>query len=108
MLLKYIFITFAVILAVMITVYKLYVQKLKRNEKTASYVSVLTWAFALYIFSAFVLVFFINGGINKTVIILFALSPFIIGKLATYQKESLYSIIQILCAVISAGYVYFL
>lgn len=108
MLLQYIFITFALILALMITFYKLYIQKVKKGGETASYVSVLTGAFTLYILSALILVFFINGGMNKAIITLFALSPFIIGKFATYEKEGFYSFIQTACAIISAGYVYFL
>ncbi len=107
MFIKYAFILFACILALMISIYKIFMQNNKRTEKTACYLSGLTWAFALYVLSAVILSIFISGNINKFVIILFALSPFIIGKLAAYKTENFYSIIQILCAVISAGYVFF-
>lgn len=106
MLLKYIFILFAFILAFMIMLYKIYIQKQKRTSKTAEYLSVLTWAFALYIISAVILAIFIQGGVNKAVVAIFALSPFIIGKFATYEKESFYSLIQVTCAIISGVYVF--
>ena len=106
MYLKFAFIFSALLLAFMIIFYKLIVKKQKSSDKTASYLSVLTWAFALYILTALILAIFIQGGVNKAVVLFFALSPFIIGNFATYEKENMYSIFQILCAIISAGYIF--
>ncbi len=106
MLLKSIFIIFASILALMISIYKVFLQKRKHSEKIACYLSGLTWAFSLYILSAVLLAVFIPGIINKIFVLFFSSSPFIIGRLAVYNKESFYSIIQIICAAISAVYVY--
>lgn len=104
MYLKYVFIIFALMLSFMISFYKIKLQNQKQNS--ANFLSVLTAVYFLYVLSAFILVFFVQGIISKFIILIFAFSPFIIGKFATFQKESVYSIIQILCAIISAGYVY--
>ena len=105
MYLKYMFTLFALILAFMIIFFKLHMQNKNRTEKTAVYVSFIVWSFVFYVISAFLLAFFIKDTTNKIILIIFGLSPFLIGKFASYEKENLYSYLQVFCAIISAGYV---
>ena len=62
--------------------------------------------FVIYIISALILAIFIPGIINKAAIVFFGLSPFIIGRLATYEKEKIYSLIQIIFVIISVIYTF--
>ena len=87
MYLKYIFIILAVVLASLLCVYNLYFQKKKRTEKIASYVSLVTGAILIYVLYSIFCVFVIDGIVNKFILLLFAMSPFIIGHFATDRKS---------------------
>ena len=102
---EYLFITIASILALLLMLQKLYVYKLKDNIKKAEFISVTTAFLLVYMLNALCLTFMIDSVINKLVMFLFAISPFIIGKLVTYEKENLYSAIQIICIIISIVFV---
>ena len=105
--LRYTFIAAGVLLALMITVFKLFIQKKKRTEKTVLYTHILIWVFVLYIASAFLLALFAPKTANKAAAVFFAVSPFIIGRFASYKYETVFSIIQIFCALLSAAYFLF-
>ncbi len=79
--------------------------KFKDLGKLSPFVSSIAIFLLLYVFFEFILAIFVSGLINKLVIILFALSPFLIGKIVTYKKLKFYSIIQILCVILSIGFV---
>lgn len=74
--------------------------------RASDYVSSMAGFLFAYIVIAFMLAVFTPGGINKIVMALFGISPFIIGKLVTYKKVKRYSFIQILCVILSLVYVY--
>ena len=107
MYLKIVFLVSAILMTMMLLFYKLYLQKRKRTEKTAEYISVLVFVFVLYVMSAVLCAIFIPGIMNKVLMMFFAISPFIIGKMATYEKETFYSYIQIFCLVVSIFYVWY-
>lgn len=74
--------------------------------RASDYVSSMAGLLFAYIIFAFALAAFVPGGINKIILALFGISPFIIGKLVTYKKVKMYSFIQIVCVILSLVYVY--
>lgn len=80
---------------------KIYIVNLKDNLKKSDYVASIALLLAIYVLSAIMVCIFIPNVHKKTVMMLFALSPFIIGKLATYEKEKFYTAIQIICIITS-------
>ena len=74
--------------------------------RASDYVSSMAGLLFAYIIFAFILAAFIPGGINKIILAVFGFSPFIIGKLVTYKKVRIYSLIQIVCVILSLVYVY--
>ena len=89
------FIFIAGLLVFILSLYKLFICKLKRTSKTSLYISFMTGILLIYILSAVLLVIFEPEIWSKIIILIFGLSPFIIGRLATYEKENMYSWIQI-------------
>lgn len=79
-----------------IIIHKLFVSKIKDNMKISHFLALIAIFMALYVISGILFAFKSN-----ILFILFALSPFIIGKFATYEKEKIYSFIQIFCVLLS-------
>ena len=104
--LKIIFIVISVLLALILILYKLLISKLKRTSNTSVYISFMTGMLLIYILGAFVLSTYTQDIFSKIIIFVFGLSPFIVGKFATYEKENLYSWIQI--SIITFGIFYVL
>ena len=104
MYLKIGFISFGILLFLLLCTYKFFIEKRKRTEKTASYVSFIGAILLLYVLSGALFAFFAPTFLSKVIVAIFALSPFIIGKMATYEKENFYSFIQILCIFLSVFY----
>lgn len=73
--------------------------------KKSDYVAGIALLFALYVLSALITAILIPNIYCKIVMILFALSPFIIGKMATYEKEKIYTVFQILSILASGIFV---
>lgn len=103
--LKYSFIIIGSMLAIMITCGKLYVFKLKDNILVSNYAASIAGGFFLYAIFAILLIIFAPNLIDKFLMLMFGLSPFIIGKLATYEKENIFTIIQVITALISVVFV---
>ena len=106
MYLKFGFILFGFLLFSMLCTYKLFIEKRKRTEKTAVYVSFMGAVLLLYVLSGVLYAIFCPTIISKMIIVIFAFSPFIIGKIVTYEKEGFYSFIQILCVIMSVFYTF--
>ena len=108
--LKILFSIICVLLPLLMVLQKLWVSKIKDNMKKSDYVAFLAIVLGLYIILGIILAFVIPDIKNKCIIAFFALSPFIIGKFATYKTEVLFSIIQMITIVISGIFVilYFL
>ena len=75
------------------------------NSKLSPLMAVLGGLFLLYVFTGAVLIFFLHALNHVILMLLFILSPFITGKLVSYKTLKLYSIIQILCVILSIGFV---
>ena len=99
--LKIFFISISVILTLLLSIYKLVICKLKRTSKVSLYISIITGFLFFYIISAIVLSIFTPS----VTVLLFGISPFIIGKFATYEKENFYSWAQIFLILFSIFYV---
>ena len=101
--------TFFIIIASALTILLLLrffgVTKKLSPMKASDFVSSIAGLLYTYVVFAFLVSIFVGGWVNKAVMLLFAASPFIIGKLVTYEKEKIYSIIQILCVILSLVYV---
>lgn len=80
--------------------------KIKDNLKISAFISFIASLLLIYIILAILLAIFGKGGIYKTLMAFFGVSPFIIGRLASYEKIKIYSFIQILLAGISVICVY--
>ena len=103
--LENIFIALSSILALLLIIYKVFVCKIKQNPKISVYVSIITGVLFLYILFALMLSVTSVGIVNRVIILLLGLSPFIIGKLATYKKENLFSWIQIFVIILGVVYI---
>ncbi|MCQ2744069.1 MAG: hypothetical protein MJ230_04640 [bacterium] len=105
-LIEILFGVFAFILTLLMILREFGITKNLSPMKASDYVSSMAGFMFAYILFSFILATFIPGGINKIVLALFGFSPFIIGKLVTYQKVKTYSFLQILCVILSIVFVY--
>jgi hypothetical protein len=103
--LKILFLIFSILLVLFMFVYKKFVCKLKRTSKTSVFVSFLAGILLFYILTTILYAITTKGILNKVILMLLAFSPFIIGKFATYEKEKLYSYLQILIVTFGIFYV---
>ena len=78
---------------------------LKNNNKLSPVMALLGGLFVFYILIGVMLIFILPLLVYKIIMLFFVFSPFIIGKLVTYQKLKIYSIIQILCVILSLVFV---
>jgi hypothetical protein len=87
---------------------RVYGEKLfKNNNKLSPFVAFIGGLFVLYILSALLLAVFCPGILFKLIMFLFAVAPFILGKLVNYKQLKMYSTIQILCVILSMVFVIF-
>ena len=77
----------------------------KNSNKFSPVMAFLGGLFICYIFTGIVLVLLLPNVKYKILMSIFTLSPFIIGKLVSYKKLRFYSIIQILCVILSVVFV---
>ena len=102
--LKIIFITISAIFSILlITAHIMFIKNLR------NILSKCTPAIAIFLILYFIIcicfVPIVNGLINKLIMLLFALLPFIIGQVVSYKKLKIYSIIQIFCVILSIIFV---
>lgn len=96
---------FGLLFILSIIIHKLYISKQKDMMKASNFIASMAIFLGTYILSGLILVFLINGTISKFITLMFVLSPFIIGKFATYKFEKLYSLIQVFCVLISVVFI---
>ena len=100
---NYLFIFCAISFVVEVVLLKTYFIKIKDNVKSSEFVALITFSLAFYIIFALIITL-----LQKNLLMLcFALLPFVIGKLATYEKEKLYTSMQLFFVIISAFYAIF-
>ena len=103
--LKWLFLVSCIMFPLTTILHKFYICKLADNMKKSDFVAFLASILGLYILTGILLIFFISGIAGKFFMGLFSLSPFIIGKLATYKTEKLFTTVQISCIIISGIFV---
>ncbi len=99
-----VFIVTSGILTLLIIIQKLFSKKLK-NTYFAAIIAVFLF---FYIIEAFFAVIFLNNYFYEFIMLLFAISPFLIGKAVSYKTETFFSILQIISIIISAVFVYYI
>ena len=77
----------------------------KNNSKLSPVMALLGGLLVFYILVGVVLICIFSSLLNKAIMLIFVLSPFIIGKFVTYEKLKIYSIIQLLCVILSLVFV---
>lgn len=87
--------------------HKIYISKLKDNVIISHFVAAIAAFLTLYVLLGLVLFIFSKGLIYKAVILLFSASPFIIGKIATYEKEKIFTLIQFIIMLASVIFIVF-
>ena len=101
MLLNLIFIVLACLFATTLVLGKLFVFKFKDTMFVSNYVAMLAIFMGLYCLSGAILMFVTPYIKFKLMLMFFSLSPFVLGRIATYKTERIFSIIQILLVIMS-------
>lgn len=87
---KWFFIIIGFILILLLSMRSFISSKINDNLKVSAFISVIAAFLLLYIILAIILTVIIPNNLYKGIILLFGISPFIIGKLATYEKIKLF------------------
>lgn len=89
----------------MITYGKFFVFKKREPQFISDYCATLAGFIGIYSFSAIALSFLIPVAVFKLIMIAFALSPFLLGLLVTYNTEKYYTWIQVGLFLFSTAFV---
>ena len=102
MLLNWFYIISGLLFIVLLLGHKFYIKNQKDNIKISNYVAAMGFSLAFYVVLGLILSIFSRFHI---IMLLFALSPFIIGKFATYKTKNIFAYIQVICMLISLIFV---
>ena len=94
----------AMVFVLMLMCHKNFVKYIKDNIKISIYVTIMGFSLVFYVISALCTAFLIEGLLAKAVMLIFAISPFVIGRFATYEKKKIYSAAQIFFMLLSTLY----
>jgi len=103
--LKCIYAFTAISLAFLLFVRVLFDNIFKGNNKLSPIVAFIGGLFLLYTLTGIILCIIYPSLLTKLILLMFAISPFIIGRLVNYKSLKFYSIIQIICVILSIGFV---
>ena len=99
------FVILAIILTVQLITLCLGITNKMKPMTLSNYVSSVAGVTFVYVFNAFVLVLLVPDVYSKFILAAFGLIPFIIGSVANYYKLKFYSVLQILCVIMSWVYI---
>lgn len=99
----YILLTFAIFM--MIICGKLFVFRKRSAQFVSDYCATMAAMIGLYALLSLIFVFIYPDMISKSVMLAIALSPFIIGLLASYHTEKYYTCLQLVLLLFSMYYV---
>lgn len=102
---KIIFCVIAMMLALLLTVRAVFDSKFKNNNKLSPVIALIGGLFLFYTLFGLFLCIIYPGLLNKLILLIFSVSPFIIGKLVRYKSLKFYTTIQIICVILSIGFV---
>ncbi len=103
--LEILFVLSAVVLTTQLITLFFGITKKMEPMKASAYVSAVAMALFIYVVTAIGLAIFLPSLHSKLIMLVFAISPFLIGKVASYPKLKIFSIFQILCVIMSCGYI---
>lgn len=95
------FIFSGILFVILVILHKIHFSKMKDNVKLSHYVAAIVLSLFVYIICALAIAIISNNNITKATMIISALLPFVIGKVATYEKEKFYTTLQIFCIILS-------
>ena len=104
---KYLFVLNALIFATMIVYGKLFVFRKKHPSFVSDYCATMAGFLAAYVIFSLALVWLFPYPDAKLVMLAFAVSPFLLGLLATYNTEKYYTVFQVFLLLVSVAYVVF-
>lgn len=102
---KYFFVAISILLSALFLIRMFLPDLFKDSKINSPFMAFLGGLVIFYVLSGLAITVFMPAIIYKIIMLLFTLSPFIIGKIVTYQKLRIYSIIQILCVILSIVFV---
>ena len=102
---KIIFSIIAILLALLLALRVIFESKFKNNNKLSPIIAFIGALFLLYTLTGIILCIIYPSLLTKLILLMFAISPFIIGRLVNYKSLKFYSIIQIICVILSIGFV---
>lgn len=105
MIIKYSYIVAALLFVLSVVIGKLFIF----NKKDASFISDYCAGMAIvlgaYVFLSLAFVFIFPDVFSKGLMFFFAMSPFLIGLVATYNTEKLFTVLQLLIILGSVVYI---
>ena len=104
---KYLFVLIALIFATMIVYGKLFVFRKKHPSFVSDYCATMACFLGAYVILSLALVWLFPYPDAKLVMLGFAVSPFLLGLLATYDTEKYYTAFQVFLLLTSVAYVVF-
>jgi len=102
---RYIYALNAVLLAVSIIYGKLFVFRKKEAMFVSNYCALIAAFFGIYVLLSLLFVGLIHGAAGKSLMLFFALSPFILGLSANYHSEKYFTALQIFIIAVSIAYI---
>ena len=102
---EYFFVGIGIMLSVLLSIRTFFPNIFKNSNKFSPVMAFLGSLFVFYVLAGLILAIFMPTFVYKCILLLFAISPFIVGKLVSYKTLKLYSIIQILCVILSVAFV---
>ena len=102
---EYFFVVISVLLLILFSFRTFFPDFFKNSNKFSPVMAFLGGLFIFYIFTGIILTILFPSLKYKLIMLLFTLSPFIIGKLVSYKKLKFYSIVQILCVILSVVFI---
>ncbi len=105
--LKYALLGFGALFIVSMVLFLTVKPKIKNNVVLSDYLGVISLFFGLYILSSFVFSIWAFWNLNffqGIILLIFATSPFTVGKFATYNTKNLFLCVQFLLIVFNIAY----
>lgn len=103
--LKYFYAINATLLAVSIIYGKMFVFRKKDAMFVSNYCAGIAVFMGIYVLLSLLYVGLLSGTIHKTIMLLFAFSPFILGLSAKYQTEKYFTSVQIILLALSIVFI---
>lgn len=102
---EYLFFMIGILLSIMLAFRTYFPDLFKNSNKFSPVMAFLGGLLVFYVLVGLILAVILPNVLYKLIMLVFALSPFIIGKLVSYEKLKFYSTIQVLCVILSVVFV---